>query len=196
MCNNFDNIENQARINLKGRIDITKRARMIAEKRLKFYSFWLNFGVGFISIMNIFITIFMLIYKKDVHSNDVLNLAVIFYSLLLIIVSLIIWNSNFEVRSENFRKCYLKLDKLMRIDFEEKSLNDIEKKYHLILENFDNHHDLDNIKARILFNRNSNNIPFSLNIYDKIYYYSLKIITYLLYVFILISPLIIIYIFR
>lgn len=98
---------------IRKNILITKNSRMKAEERLKFYSFWLNTGVALSSIIIVIINVIILVFP-DYDRKHILTFVSLFYSLLILISSLLIWSRNFETRANNFKDCYLKLDKLLR----------------------------------------------------------------------------------
>ncbi|WP_158997823.1 SLATT domain-containing protein [Pigmentibacter ruber] len=180
---------------LEKNIVITKNSRMKAEVRLKFYSFWLNTGVAISSIIIVIINVIILVFP-DYDRKHILTFVSLFYSLLILISSLLIWSRNFEIRANNFKDCYLRLDKLLR---ELKSTNDeikIGKKYDSILKKFENHETVDYIDAMLEFNIKQKKDQSSykkmrlITLNEKIKHYFFKIIRILFYILIVIAPLI------
>lgn len=190
-----NNIKKERLQELEKNILITKNSRMKSEERLKFYYFWLNTGVALSTIIIVIINVIILVFP-DYDRKHILTFVSLFYSLLILISSLLILSRSFEIRANNFKTCYLKLDKLLR---ELKSTNDeikIGKKYDSILKNFENHETADYIEAMLQFNikqknDNSNYKKMRLiTLNEKIKHYFFKIIRIVFYIIIIIAPLI------
>lgn len=123
--------------NIKDRIWITSRVRMISEsKSLRYNKLSLIFLTYYSTFVVVF-SIFSKYFRPAYSAFDEINLAA---SVVVLAVSLVVAGFKFEQIASIFRECYLSLQKLYseRISDEEK-----EERYNDILLRFPNHSNQD-----------------------------------------------------
>lgn len=121
---------------LRDRIWLTSKTRMTSERRCRTISHVMNATVAWYSLLLIFVSIDQLVTGMSPRASV---LSVIF-SVSVFTLSLIIPALNFSGASEQFRSCYLNLDRLLA---EEVSDNELARRYHDTLSHYPNHLEFD-----------------------------------------------------
>ena len=177
------------------RIWKTRKSRIIAEKRLIRASSISNYLVIWYSFALVIVTIWNLKYP-----NDYLNIFLVFGSIAVLVASVVVASQKYSERSFAMRNCYLKLDELY-LKFkraEEKNdpqlLQDLEAEYLTIIQNVENHSDIDYLTLR--FNlRNDKDSTFYKNFFffDYVQFFFEKAKEYFLIVLLFALPFILAY---
>jgi hypothetical protein len=121
---------------LKDKIWLTSKTRMTSERRCQNISHVLNITVAWYSLLLILVSIEQLVKGMSASASA---LSVIF-SVSVFTLSLVIPAVNFSGAAEQFRSCYLNLDRLLT---EEISDSELARRYHDTLSHYPNHLEFD-----------------------------------------------------
>lgn len=121
---------------LRDRIWLTSKTRMTSERRCRTISYILNVAVAWYSLLLILVSINQLVAGMSLRASVV---SVIF-SVSVFTLSLVIPALNFSGAAEQFRSCYLNLDRLLT---DEVSDGELARRYHDTLSHYPNHLEFD-----------------------------------------------------
>lgn len=119
------------------RIYITYKARIVAESRMLRLAFWSQVLVAWYSIAIIVVSLADISTVYKVTDGGVATTSL---SILVLTASVFFYSQRFEIRAAGFRECYLKLRELYDSD---ESPEIVLKKYHDVLNAFENHSNFD-----------------------------------------------------
>lgn len=147
---------------MKDNIWFTYKARIQAHKRLK----WLDFNSQLLLVWYAIISSILgilVIKHTDIlgHDTDILSAVL---SVILLGVSLTVTNLNFGIRANRLRDNYLKLQRLYQNIDKEPTTEQLNK-YHDILEESENHNEMDDRIARVFAKKLETRKPTKNDIY-------------------------------
>jgi hypothetical protein len=99
---------------------------------------------------------------NTLHPNDLINIALIFASIAVLVTSIVLSSQRYNERSLAMRNCYIRLDELYsRAKYAEKNnenalLQEIESEYTSALLNVENHTDYDYLRLRFSLRNDQN----------------------------------------
>jgi hypothetical protein len=125
---------------LKDRIWVTYKCRVIAHDRVSKYNFHSQILSIAYTLPIIFISIIDLIAPIDQKES----LITIFFSLSVLVASVFIYSQNFSGRVENIKENYLKLQNIYEL-INTENYDHISREYQNILSAYDNHKEIDYI---------------------------------------------------
>ncbi len=123
---------------LKSRIWITYKCRVLAHERVSKY----NFHSQVLSILYTLPIIFISIVDLIIPVDSKASLITVFFSLSVLVASVFIYSQNFSGKVENIKENYLKLQNIYDI-LNIENYDEISKEYHNILSSYDNHKEID-----------------------------------------------------
>ena len=136
---------------LRDKVWITGRTRMLAEARLRRQGALWNLLIVWYSVALTCLSVYQLIAENDAQRN----LAATILSILVLSLSIYIPTLGFEQKADQYRSCYLRLQRLL----DSTSENDpIATKYHDILDHFPNHPTKDWLSLLVSSERDGNPI--------------------------------------
>lgn len=131
---------------MKDNIWFTYKARIQAYKRLKWLDFNSQLLLVWYAVISSILGILVIRYTSILgHDTDILSAIL---SVILLGVSLTVTNLNFGIRANRLRDNYLKLQSLYQ-NIDEKPTTEQLHKYHEILEESENHNEMDDRIARV-----------------------------------------------
>eukprot|EP01012_Entosiphon_sulcatum_P065338 TRINITY_DN9425_c0_g2_i1.p1 TRINITY_DN9425_c0_g2~~TRINITY_DN9425_c0_g2_i1.p1 ORF type:complete len:192 (-),score=15.22 TRINITY_DN9425_c0_g2_i1:220-795(-) len=171
------------------KIWITARVRMLSERKLINFQNISYIVFTYYAVFLVIISVFSNYYKVFYESFDQFNISA---SIIVLVASLVAGGFRFEARANFFRECYLKLQRLVDEDLEDKPKSD---KYNDILWDYPNHtardycdfvvnHTL--IEGKELRSGGVDLLPTKFMILS---YFLRKIVFYIFVLFLILSPL-------
>ncbi len=142
-------------MNLSDKIWITRKTRIITEKRLRRNAILSEFSIIFFSLFIVFFSIW-----NFLHPSQNINLLLIYGAITLLAVSIFLSSQRFNERALAIRNCYIRLNELY---FKVKNAEEVENSesiqqfvtsYNDILLNIENHSEYDYLCLRYSLRNN------------------------------------------
>ena len=174
---------------LSDKVWVTRKARIIAEKRLVDTNNLANILVIWYSIFLVAFSIWNLLYP-----DDTVNILLVNGSIAVLVATVALTSQKYSERSLALRYCYLKLDNLYfkiknaEQNNDDKLLHDLESQYIDTIQHVENHSDFDYLRLRFELRNNTDTTLPKFTRHDWFCFISQWILTKLLIAFIFFLP--------